>query len=1015
MPFIFLILKDNSNHIFRLPKSSLKLIFRRTYKQPFRLKFVVPVSLFIIYLAVLNQAASAQNYPFREYSVLDGLPQSQARGLYQDSRGFLWIMTRNGVSRFDGYEFRNYFRKDGLPTSTISQIFEDNKGYIWALSAKGLSKYNGYRFEHFPFELPKQSDYISYINNSGDTIAILLKDLGTKYFSVLCFKDGKFFYHPTSRPVYDTLNTSISYYDAQGDYFLFLDVKNNAWKRMRDGTLYFLGEGIRDIIKTRRGPLLSGHNEFYEVAGNRLIPYVLSNTEREGRAASFTTSKGSFIRYFDGYDLNIIKPPDYSSLFIDNESNLWLGTEVNLYKLVSTAFNYLGPEDGLPKNTWAMVEDKNGHVWFGTITGDLFEFDGEKLIPRNEYRKLFKSRDVAFYKGSIRASDGKVYFSLNAGVLIWDGASFKKISGIPEKAQVCIIYEDPVDKSLFFGTGYGLYHLKNGKMDFFPEFTPGGYGIIEGILRDDYGRYWLSGENGITAFDGKNSVPLVDSIMPSGYTYTLVKDSRGGIWITSDEGLFYKDKQTGRLRYGLPEEINISANSIIVMDSSNIMVGRMTDICIINTDKFYRNDPDYFRILDKSYGFTGSECLDNGIIKDIKGRFWILTSGKAIILDPGRLRRNMNPPRVIVTDIEYETDSLAWKSLQVPDLFYGRQGDIRIKSRHSNLRFKFAGISTTNPERVLFQHRLAGLENIWSDRNPEREVEYKNLKPGNYVLQLKAINADGVESKDTYQLKFFIIPGFFQTWIFRVMAIILLASLIVFATWWGTRLNIRKKQEQLRIRNELIRLQMNSAVRQFDPHFIFNVVSSVGSLVMKGEKEMSYNFIVKLSGLLRTMLADNTTMVRTVAEEIDFVERYCELQKLRFRDRLTYTIDVNENVNLQRLIPKMTIQTFVENSIKHGIENKIKGGYIRVNICEINNSLEITVTDNGVGRKKAGSIRTGGSGYGLKTINSIFDFMNRVNRSRANIEIIDLKDREDNSCGTEIRITIPCDYIFEPA
>lgn len=223
MPFIFLILKDNSNHIFSLPKSSLKLIFRRTYKQPFRLKFVVPVSLFIIYLAVLNQAASAQNYPFREYSVLDGLPQSQARGLYQDSRGFLWIMTRNGVSRFDGYEFRNYFRKDGLPTSTISQIFEDNKGYIWALSAKGLSKYNGYRFEHFPFELPKQSDYISYINNSGDTIAILLKDLGTKYFSVLCFKDGKFFYHPTSRPVYDTLNTSISYYDAQGDYFLFLD------------------------------------------------------------------------------------------------------------------------------------------------------------------------------------------------------------------------------------------------------------------------------------------------------------------------------------------------------------------------------------------------------------------------------------------------------------------------------------------------------------------------------------------------------------------------------------------------------------------------------------------------------------------------------------------------------------------------------------------------------------------------------------------------------------------------
>lgn len=1012
---IYLILKDNRKYIWGLPLSCLKLIILPGYKMPCQLKLFLPVLLLIICLVASDHTAFAQNYSFREYSVIDGLPQSQARGLYQDSRGFLWIITRNGVSRFDGNEFRNYFRKDGLPTSTISQIFEDNKGYIWALSAKGLSRYNGYSFEHFPFEFPEHSESSSYIKNSGDTIAILLKDIHTKYFRVLCFKDGKYFDHPTSRPVYDSLNTSLFYYDNPGDYFLFIDGKNNAWKRNRDGTLYLLGEGMRDIVKTRKGPLLSVRNEFYEVSGNRIVPYILSNTEREGRAASFTTDKGNFIRYFDGYDLNIIKPPDYSSWFIDNESNLWLGTEVNLYKLLPTAFNFLGPEDGIPKNTWAMIGDKNGHIWFGTLTGDLYEYDGEKLILRNEFKKLFSKRDQAFYKGSIMASDGRLYFSLDVGALVWDGISFKKIPGIPEKAQVCIIYEDPVDKSLFFGTGGGLYHLKDGKMDFFSEFTSDNYGIIEGMIRDNQGKYWLSGSGGIIAFDGKKPVRLVDSLMPSGYTYTLAMDNRGGIWITSDEGLYYKEPVTNRIRYGLPQEINTSANSIIAIDSSRIMVGRMTDICIINTGKFYRNEPDYYKIYDKSCGFTGSECLDNGIIKDIKGRFWILTSGKAIIFDPAKLRPNMNPPRVMVTDIEYETDSLIWRSLQIPDLFYKKQGEIRIKNKQNNLRFRFTGISTTNPEKVQFQHRLAGLENIWSDRNPEREVEYKNLKPGNYVFRLKAINADGVESKDIYELNFFIIPGFFQTWFFRIMATILIALLIIVATWWYTRFNIRKKQEQSRIRNELSRLQMNSVIRQFDPHFIFNVVSSVGSLVMKGEKETSYNYIVKLSGLLRTMLADNTTLVRTVAEEIDFVKKYCELQKLRFRERLTYKIEVGENVNLQRLIPKMTIQTFVENSIKHGIENKIEGGNIYVKINEINNSLEITVTDNGVGRKKAGSIRTGGSGYGLNTINSIFDFMNRINKVRANIEIIDLKDGDDNSCGTEIRITIPADYIFEPA
>jgi ligand-binding sensor domain-containing protein len=177
---IYLILKNSRKYVFGSPKSCLKLIILPKYKLPFQLKLFLPVFLLIMCQAALDQTAFAQNYIFREYSVLDGLPQSQARGLYQDSRGFLWIITRNGISRFDGYEFINYFRKDGLPTSTINQIFEDNKGNIWALSSKGLSRYNGYRFEHFPFEFPKHSEPSSYINNSGDTIAILLKDLRTK-------------------------------------------------------------------------------------------------------------------------------------------------------------------------------------------------------------------------------------------------------------------------------------------------------------------------------------------------------------------------------------------------------------------------------------------------------------------------------------------------------------------------------------------------------------------------------------------------------------------------------------------------------------------------------------------------------------------------------------------------------------------------------------------------------------------------------------------------------------------
>jgi ligand-binding sensor domain-containing protein len=955
----------------------------------------------------------AQNYPFREYSVLDGLPQSQARGLYQDSRGFLWVITRNGISRFDGREFKNYFRKDGLPTSVISQVFEDNKGYIWVLSSKGLSKYDGYRFINYPYSGTKYSERISYIDNPGDTIRLLLKDDLTQYFRVIWFRDGVYFNHPSTIPVLDTLNTTASFYYGPGRYFLFLDVDGNVWKWYNYQITSLKGEKMASIMASRGQPLLESRNgDFYILSGDQIVPYALVNTEGEARAVTFRTDNGTYIKYFDGYEMNIIDPPAFSSWLIDNESNLWLGSEVNLYKLISTAFRYIGAEDGLPKDTWAIAEDRNGHIWFGTIKGDLYEYDGEKLTLRNEYKRLFKVQNPAFYKGSIKGSDGRVYFSLDAGVLIWDGISFSKVQGIPDGAQVCIIYEDPADSSLFFGTGRGLYHLKDGKMEYNPDFTPGGYGIVEGILRDETGKYWFSGENGITSFDGERYVPLVDSIMPSGYTYTLVSDSRGGIWITSEEGLYFKDFNTDRLSYGLPEAINTSANSIIEMDSSHIMVGRMTDICIINTEKFYNKDPDYFRIYDSSYGFTGSECLDNGMIKDIKGRFWILTSGKAICLDPLKLRPNTHPPGVIVTDIEFETDSLVWKSLQVPDLFYNRQNDIMISSRNNNLRFHFAGISTTNPEKVLYVHRLVGLENIWSDRDSKREVEYKNLQPGNYIFQLKAINAEGIISGEIYELHFKITPVFLQTWFFRISAVIIIALLIIWITRWSTKYIITKKHEEIRLRNELARLQMNSVLRQFDPHFTFNVISSVGSLIMKGEKETSYNYMLKLSGLLRTILADKNVLVRTLSEEIDFVRRYCDLQKLRFRERLTYSIDIQGNIDLQRLIPKMTIQTFVENSIKHGIENRIEGGHIIVKITEKDRWLEILITDNGIGRRPSASF-TAGSGSGLKTINSIFDFMNRNNRLKATIGITDLIDDQKKPCGTEIRIKIPDGYVFE--
>ena len=955
---------------------------------------------------------SAQNYPLREYTVLEGLPQTQARSLFQDSRGFLWVITRNGISRFDGIEFKNFFRKDGLPSNNVTQIFEDKNGYIIAHSSDGLSRFDGYNFEFFPYNEKLPSERFLHADAVNDTILLILYNNVTLHNKLICFINGIYSEYPKENHLLDTMDINFMTYDIPSGFLFLVDSFHNLWKWRNGNLIPVTDTKIRAMKRDRGKTVLEGYGKSYEISGGRIVRKNFINDDGRTEIMDEDTEAGDFLDVYKGGTVTKINHPYYSSSLIDNESNIWFGTEVNLYMLTSTAFSYLDDGDGLPKNTWAIAEDLKGQIWFGSLTGDLLVYDGKEFVPRNDYRKLFGS-DPAFYKGSIRSSDGNVYFSLNQGVLIWNGNTFSRLSGIPDFTQVCIIYEDPDDRSLLFGTEYGLYHIKNGKTECCTDLTSNKFGITEGIVNDDSGGYWLSGEKGIVHFDGRNCTPLIDSLMPTGYTYTLVKDNRGGIWVTSDEGLFFKGKSSAGLRYGLPEELNTSVNSIILMDTSHILVGRMADICIINTTRFYNNDPDYFKIYDSSYGFTGNNCLDNGIIKDKQGHLWILSSGRVNILDPKKLTPNIYPPKVNVTDIEYETDSMTWESLHIDGLFYNKQGEVRINHKNNNLRFRFTGISTTNPGQVMYQYRLTGHEDVWSHKNYAREAIFQGLSPGDYEFQLKAFNCDGRETPEIYSVKFSVTPGIWQTLVFKTIAIISLLALIVLITWRIAKVFVKKKNEDEELKSEMKWLQMNSIIRQFDPHFTFNVISSVGSLIMKGKKETAYNYIVKLSGLLRTVLADGSVMIRPLSEEIDFVRKYCELQELRFKERLTTSFIIGENVDLQRHIPKMTIQTFVENSIKHGIENRFEGGQVTVRIEENDHSLEILVTDNGVGRKSAESITSNRSGYGLKTINAIFDFMNRINRVKARIEIMDLADNHNKAAGTEVKVTIPDDYIFE--
>ncbi len=207
-------------------------------------------------------------------------------------------------------------------------------------------------------------------------------------------------------------------------------------------------------------------------------------------------------------------------------------------------------------------------------------------------------------------------------------------------------------------------------------------------------------------------------------------------------------------------------------------------------------------------------------------------------------------------------------------------------------------------------------------------------------------------------------------------------------------------------------MQLSAVISQLDPHFTFNAVSSIGSLIMKGEKEKAYTYLLKLSGLLRSVLTDSSQMVKPIKEEVEFVTRFLELQKLRYGNRFDYSVTVAEDVDQNILVPKMVLQSIVENAVKHGIENLKDKGMIEVIVHNVKNGNEFVVRDNGIGRKAASELNSDGAGLGLKNIISSMEMLNKANKVKGTLTITDLYDNGKPS-GTEVRGFIPTNYIFD--
>jgi sensor histidine kinase YesM len=179
----------------------------------------------------------------------------------------------------------------------------------------------------------------------------------------------------------------------------------------------------------------------------------------------------------------------------------------------------------------------------------------------------------------------------------------------------------------------------------------------------------------------------------------------------------------------------------------------------------------------------------------------------------------------------------------------------------------------------------------------------------------------------------------------------------------------------------------------------------VGSLIYKGEKDLAYQYLKGVTDLLRMVSGDAPDVCWTLAEELDFVRKFLEIEKLRFREKFVYSI-AGESALGEIQMPKLSVLTFVENALKHGLRNKVDDRKLEIALAALDGGLKIGIRDNGVGRQSAEKYREEKSGKGIKIMKKYFKQFNEASGRKARFEITDLFDTEGKPAGTLVEIFI---------
>jgi len=329
----------------------------------------------------------------------------------------------------------------------------------------------------------------------------------------------------------------------------------------------------------------------------------------------------------------------------------------------------------------------------------------------------------------------------------------------------------------------------------------------------------------------------------------------------------------------------------------------------------------------------------------------------------------------------------------------------------NSLKFDFNAPSFKNLGRTLYRYKLGGLQEDWQ-YTYSTSLYFPKLNQGKYHLQIQAKNFEGKWGTDAPQLTFEIKAPFYE----KPWFILLLGVVIALISAWVVNWQLNKKHlkvlQQETLKRKLIDLELQALRSQMNPHFIFNSINSIQHFIVGNHPAEAQKYLSKFAKLMRNVLDNSKTSHISLEKELQTIELYLQLESLRFEDHFDFEINTNPTIDAGYTeVPSMLIQPYVENAIWHGLMHKQGKGKITISLKKNNNTLQCTIEDDGIGRKKAQEYKSKNKithkSLGMTITKERLQILNNLNANNLSVVITDLSDEKDMPTGTKVDIFIP--------